>query len=214
MDVDPSSAGSDPGCLAVEPLILASASRARAEMLSNAGLSFEIRPASIDEVELKRALRAEGAEAPVIAEWLAERKALYVSSREPDRLVVGADQILECDGEMFDKPVDRAEAMTQLRMLRGRSHELSSCASVAYDGQTVWHHIDRARLWMRDCTDGFLERYLDAIGDAALTGPGAYQIEGPGAQLFNRIEGSHFTILGLPLLPLLDFLRARGVVPT
>jgi septum formation protein len=127
-------------------------------------------------------------------------------------LVVGADQILECDGVSFDKPADLAAARDQLRALSARSHDLVSAACIVQDGERLWHAVDRARLWVRPLGEEFIERYLGAVGDAALAGPGGYQIEGLGAQLFERIEGDHFTILGLPLLALLEYLRARGVL--
>ena len=120
--------------------------------------------------------------------------------------------MLECDGVCFDKPRDRAEAASQLRTLRGREHVLVSAVSVYEGDSELWSVTDRARLWMRRFSDDFLEAYLDAVSDVALAGPGAYRIEGPGAQLFERIEGDHFTILGLPLLPLLAFLRRRGAI--
>ncbi len=191
-------------------LVLASASTSRRALLRNAGLLFETEAARIDEEEIKTALRAEGADSVQAAETLAELKAQRVSARHGGRLVIGADQILECDGCWFDKPSDRAQAASDLRALRSRTHALVSSACVVRDGQRLWHHSDHARLSMRPLSDAFIETYLAALGDAALTSVGAYQLEGLGAQLFSRVEGDFFTILGLPLLPLLDFLRNHG----
>ena len=129
-------------------------------------------------------------------------------------LVIGADQMLECEGVWFDKPESLAEAADHLAKLGGRSHTLISCACVVRDGARLWHHIDRARLTMRPLSQAFIASYIEQVGEAALTSVGAYQLEGHGAQLFSKIEGDYFTILGLPLLPLLDFLRHHGVIET
>ena len=197
-----------------ETIVLASSSPTRAAMLERAGLAVEIDRPRVDEDEIKRSMRADGFDAAAAAETLAEQKARSVARRHAGALVVGADQILECDGESFDKPADLAAAREQLHALAGRRHELVSAACIIRDGERLWHKVDRARLWLRPLGEDFIDAYLDAIGDSALAGPGAYQVEGIGAQLFQRIEGDHFTILGLPLLPLLDFLRARGVLAT
>lgn len=197
-----------------QPIVLASSSVTRQRMLENAGVVFESHPARIDEEEIKQSLLAEDAPGHAIADVLAERKAAYVSHRHPDKIIVGADQILECDGEIYSKPVDRAGAKTQLERLRGRDHDLISVVCVVQNGQRIWHHLDRAHLQMRRFSDGFLDDYLDAVGDIALEGPGGYRIEGLGAQLFSRITGDYFTILGLPLLPLLDYLRVQKTLPT
>ncbi len=190
-------------------VVLASASPVRAAILRAAGVGVEISVSSIDEDEIRRSLRMEGVDGAGVAEMLAEMKAMSVSRRAPGALVIGADQILECDGLQFDKPANQAEARSQLLELRGRSHHLIACVVVCRDGQRLWHHVARAKLDVRPFSDGFLDEYLDAIGDAALWGPGAYQFEGRGAQLFSRIDGDYFTILGLPLLPLLDYLRVQ-----
>lgn len=195
------------------PLVLASASPTRLRLLRAAGLAVAVDPAAIDEGEVKRSLKAEGAPPERAAETLAEWKAQTVSRRHPGALVLGADQILACDGAWFDKPADRAAARAQLRALRGRSHELLSAALLVRDGARLWHAVGRARLAMRPFGDGFIEDYLAAVGDAALQSVGAYQVEGRGIQLFERIEGDWFTILGLPLLPLLAVLREHGLVP-
>ncbi len=202
-----------PATDAAPGIVLASASAARAAMLRAAGVAVEIDPARIDESEIKRSLGAENATAAAIAETLAELKAVAVSRRHPGRLVLGADQMLDCEGLRFDKPADRAAARDQLLRLGGRRHELVSAAVAVRDGERLWHHIDRARLTMRTLSAEFVDAYLDRAGEAALQSVGAYQLEGLGAQLFRKIEGDYFTILGLPLLPLLEFLRGHGVVP-
>ena len=198
--------------LSREVIVLASASATRRAMLERAGLVVEIDSPRTDEDKIKRSMRARGFDAAAMAEALAEQKARGVARRHAGTLVLGADQILECDGKSFDKPNDLDTARNQLHELSARQHELVSAACIVQDGERLWHVVDRARLWIRPLGEEFIEGYLRAIGDAAFTGPGSYQVEGLGAQLFQRVEGDHFTILGLPLLPLLDFLRARGVL--
>lgn len=193
-------------------IVLASASVTRAEMLRRAGVACMIDPAHVDEDEIKRGMRASGASAADLAEMLADLKARKISARHGGALVVGADQVLDCQGQWFDKPADRAAARAQLVELRGKIHELISCVCVLRDGQRLWHHVGRARLTVRPFSDSFLDDYLDRAGAAVLQSVGAYQLEGLGAQLFSRVDGDYFTILGLPLLPLLDFLRNHGVV--
>jgi septum formation protein len=193
--------------------VLASASATRAMLLRHAGVPFRVDAASIDEAEAKRSLESGGADAAGLTTALAELKALRVSQRQPGALVLGADQILECNSVRFDKPIDRAQARVQLRALSGRTHTLLSAAVVVRDGERLWQAVDRARLTMRPLGEGFIDDYLGRVGAAALQSVGAYQLEGLGAQLFAKVEGDHFTILGLPLLPLLDFLRGHGVVP-
>jgi septum formation protein len=193
-------------------VLLASESEARAAMLRAAGLEVEVQPARIDEAALKEALLAEEAAPRDIADALAELKAKRVSGRAPGRLVLGADQVLVADGALHDKPRDRAEAAKQLRALRGRTHQLLSAAVIARDGAAIWRHVGTARLAMRPFTDRFLEEYLDREGEAVCASVGAYRLEGLGAQLFARVEGDYFSILGLPLLEVLEFLRAQGVL--
>ncbi|TWA95526.1 septum formation protein [Azospirillum brasilense] len=197
---------------AVPTVVLASGSRTRAEMLERAGVRVTLAPAAVDEEEIKLAARAEGAPVEDVAEALAELKAQRVTRKHPGSLVIGADQMLECEGRWFDKPADRAAARAQLQDLRGRTHRLVSCAVVFCDGERLWHHVDRARLTMRPFSDAFLDSYLNAAGDDVLGSVGAYHLEGLGAQLFHRVDGDFFTILGLPLLPLLGFLRVHGVI--
>jgi septum formation protein len=194
------------------PLILASASLVRARLLSDSGIAHDVEPAAIDEAALKQSLRAEGASTEDAALALAGLKAQKIARRRPGALVIGADQILEHGGDWLDKPVDRPAARAALGALRGQAHELVSGVVVARDGIVLWRHAERASLTMRDFSDDFLDAYLDRVGDAALASVGGYQIEGPGLQLFARIDGDYFTILGLPLLPLLDFLRGHGAV--
>ena len=194
------------------PVVLASGSETRAAILRRAGLEVEVVRPGVDEEEIKAALLSEGARPNEIAETLAETKAVRVSARRAQALVIGADQVLDCDGDVYDKPGDRAQAALHLGQLRGRRHRLNSAACVALDGTALWRHIDRAEMTMRDISDDFIEHYLDSLGAEALTSVGAYQLEGLGAQLFDKVEGDYFTILGLPLLPLLAFLRGHGIV--
>ncbi|GAB2177700.1 Maf family protein [Dongia sp. agr-C8] len=196
-----------------QPLILASASTARAEMLRAAGVAIEIVPARVDESELKLSLQRQKAEVETAAIALAELKALQVSRARPGRLVLGADQMLDCKGVWFDKPESRAAARTQLLALRDKTHRLTSAAVLARDGQRIWHHAGAANLTMRAFTDAFLDIYLGQAGDAVLGSVGAYQLEGLGAQMFKQIDGDFFTILGLPLLPVLDILREQNMLP-
>ena len=181
-------------------------------MLTAAGVRFDQLPAAVDESAMKEALQAEGVPAGDAALALAELKAERIAARLPGALVLGADQILTCEGRWFDKPRDRDEARDQLRDLAGRQHELWTAAVVIRDGGRVWHEIAEARLWMRPCTEPFLDAYIEAAGDLVLGSVGAYQIEGLGAQLFARVEGDRFAIMGLPLLGLLECLRVQGTL--
>ncbi len=193
-------------------VVLASASAARAALLHAAGVRFTVEAPAVDEEEVKRSLRAEAVCADRAAELLAELKASRVSRGHRAALVIGADQILDCAGLWIDKPADAAAARRDLMTLRGREHTLATSVCVVCDGAALWRHTDRARLVMRDFSTGFLDRYLACAGEAVLGYAGAYQVEGLGAQLFSEVEGDFFSIIGLPLLPLLGFLRGHGVV--
>ena len=192
------------------PLILASQSRARQMLLGEAGVSFEAVPADIDErlVQKNSGLTAPGE----IAALLACEKALFVSAKNPGRYVIGADQTLALGQRLFSKPSGRAQAAEQLRVLAGNSHELHSAVAVARDGKIVFADVAVAAMTMRPLGDSDISAYLDAAGEAVTTSVGAYQLEGLGVHLFERIAGDHFTILGLPLLPLLSFLRHRRLL--
>jgi septum formation protein len=192
------------------PLILASQSRARQMLLGNAGISFEAVPADIDEraVQKNSGLTSPGE----IAGLLAREKAKFVSSKNPGRYVIGADQTLALGERLFSKPSGRAQAAEQLRLLAGNSHALHSAVAVARDGKIAFADVSVAAMSMRKLSDGEIEAYLDAAGEAVTSSVGAYQLEGLGVHLFERIEGDHFTILGLPLLPLLAFLRSERLL--
>ena len=193
-----------------KPLILASQSQVRQTLLANAGLSFEAKPAAIDERTIQQSSGL--TVASEIAARLAYEKALYVSLRSPGRYVVGADQTLECDGRLFNKPVGRAGAVEHLRALSGRTHTLHAGVAIVRDGKSLFEDVSVARMTMRELSEDTIEAYLDAVGDAVTASVGAYQLEGLGVHLFSLIEGDHFTILGLPLLPLLAFLRGQGLL--
>jgi septum formation protein len=197
-----------------DSLVLASASPSRATVMRNAGLTFAVEPSECDEDDIKQRMQADGASAAAVAEALAAAKAEIISARHPRCYVVAADQMMVCAGEWFDKPRDLAEAKTHLERLRGKTHALVSATVVYRNGEGIWRHGDEARLTMRDLSDDFIAAYIDSVGEMACRSVGAYQLEGPGAQLFAKVEGDFFSILGLPLLPLLDFLRDRNLVPS
>ncbi len=193
-------------------IVLASASAIRRTLLANAGIAHEVDPGAVDEDEVKRAMKADGAPAAAVAETLAEMKAMRVASRHPGALVFGADQMLECNGIWFDKPADREHAAAHLMALAGRTHHLISALVCVRNGARIWHHTAMASLAMRPLSRGFIDLYLDAAGPKVQQSVGAYQLEGLGAHLFSRVEGDYFTVLGLPLLAMLAFLREHGVV--
>ncbi|WP_094462557.1 Maf family protein [Pannonibacter phragmitetus] len=193
-------------------LVLASGSSIRATLLRNAGLDFAVDPAGVDEREIERPLLEAGAEPQEIALVLGKAKALDVALRRPGDLVIGADQVLGLGSTRFTKPADLAAARAQLALLAGKTHELHSSVVVAKGGEVLWSHLSTARLQMRVLSDAELDVYLAMAGSAALSSVGCYQLEGLGIRLFDGIEGDYFTILGLPLLPLLGFLREKGEI--
>ncbi len=194
-----------------EKFILASSSATRRELLTRAGLTFEAVAPGVDEEEVKASLRSRRATGAAAAEALAELKAIKISGTNPGVLVIGADQMLVCGTLWFSKPETIEQARDQLLTVRGKTHELFTCVCVARDGVRLWHHTETARLTMRNFSDSFLDDYLRQTGSGALQSVGAYQVEGAGIQLFSRILGDYFSIMGLPILPLLDFLRTHMV---
>jgi septum formation protein len=196
-----------------KPLILASASPTRCRLLAAAGVEFRHEPASLDEEVIKQDFRRRGRSATDCALALAESKAMAVAGLRPDALVIGADQILRCQGRWFDKPTRLEDARNQLQLLRGVAHELVTAVCAVTDGSRVWSAANSARLTMRQFSDQFLDAYLDAEGQAVLGSVGAYHMEGRGIQLFSRIEGDYFSILGIPLVDLVCFLRDYQVLP-
>jgi len=194
--------------LAEEPLVLASRSKARQALLAAAGIPVDVRPADLDERGLEASARSQAPGA--IAAHLAREKALAVAKFDPTRLTLGADQTLALDAACLNKPTDRAAARAQLRALSGRSHQLHAAVAFVQDEAVLFEHVGVARLTMRILSDRFIDLYLDAAGDAATASVGAYQIEGLGSQLFERVDGDYFAVLGLPLMETLDFLRRRG----
>ena len=194
-------------------LILASQSASRRAMLDAAGVPYEAMPARVDEEATKAALRSEGAGPRALADALAELKAVKVSQGCPGALVLGSDSLVAFeDGATLDKPESRAQAAEHLRRMSGRRHDLVSAAVIAENGSPVWRVVDRAKMFVRPLSDAFIEQYLDMEWPAIAGCVGCYRIEGPGVQLFSRIEGSQFTVLGMPLLPVLEYLRTRGVL--
>jgi septum formation protein len=191
-------------------LILASGSAVRRRMLEAAGLTFVVETPRMDEEAAKASFRAEDMKPRDQANALAELKALSVSRGRP-AFVIGADQMLAIDGDVLDKPTDAEEARAHLQRLRGKTHELITAAVIAREGAIIWRHIDTPKLKMRAFSDAFLEDYMARAGEGTLRSIGAYQLEGLGAQLFERVEGDYFSVLGLPLLPLLAFLREHGI---
>ncbi|WP_431303921.1 Maf family protein [Sediminicoccus sp. BL-A-41-H5] len=193
-------------------LILASQSLSRRALLEGAGLDFEAMPAAVDEAAIKESAQAEGVSAADTAILLADAKAARIARRHPEATIIGADQLLVCEGEWFDKPADLAAARGHLMKLRNRAHELMTAVVVWRNGQRAWHHLATPRLAMRDFSDAFLDDYLAREGGFVTSSVGAYRLEGMGIQLMRDIRGEHTAILGLPLLPLLAYLRDAGVV--
>lgn len=198
------------------PLILASASAARADLLRNAGLKISVIPANVDEDAIRAALDDDDTPLPTedVAIILGEAKALDVSAQNPGALVIAGDQILGFNDEILTKPKTIKDAYLHLSKLSGTVHRLESSIVCVLDGETIWRHVSTAHMTIRPLSPKFIETYLEQVGPKALESVGGYQLEGMGVQLFEKIEGDYFTILGLPLLPLLAFLRATGYLPT
>lgn len=193
-------------------VILASGSSARQRMLKAAGIRFSVQTAAVDEDTILQSLQAEKARPRDIADLLAELKAVKVSTNFPETWVIGADQILSIGNDCFQKPGTTEKARRQLKLLKGKTHVLSSAVCVAKNGSVIWRFVGEAKLTMRDFSDEFLQSYLVDAGEDILSSVGAYHVEGLGLQLFSRIEGDVFTIQGMPMLPLLDYLRVNGVL--
>lgn len=196
----------------MKPVVLASASASRAALLKGAGVAFEILGAGLDETPIKAKLIAAGAAPRVIAERLAAEKARQASQLRPQALVIGADQTLELDGVLVDKAANITEARARLAAMRGRTHQLHAAVAAAEGGEIIWRQVESPALAARDFSDAFLDGYLARAGESVLASVGCYFLEGEGAQLFDRIEGDYFAVLGLPLLPVLAMLRDRGAL--
>ncbi len=212
ISASPSTEAAAPLLPANRAIVLASASLSRRRLFEAAGIPVAIEAANIDETELKRSMAADHVPPRDMADFLAELKAQKVSQRWRGALVIGADQVLVLNDMVFDKPADMDHARAHLQALRGRRHELISAVVISENGAPVWRHVATAKLEMRAFSDDFLDAYLAAAGPVVLSSVGAYQVEGLGLQLFSRIEGDHSTILGLPMLAVLDYLRVRGAI--
>ncbi|MEE2661910.1 MAG: Maf family protein [Pseudomonadota bacterium] len=194
-------------------IVLASSSASRQKLLDGAGIPHSVEPSKVDEEEVKRSMREAGRTGIELAEALAELKAMTISRKQPGKLVLGADQILDCDGKTFDKPRNSAIAAEHLRFLRGKSHQLISYAVIVQDNVRVWSAVETAKITIRsNLSDQFIDNYITRCGLDILSTVGVYKAESLGAQLFSKVQGSHYTILGLPLLPLLHYLRETGVI--
>ncbi|WP_116597676.1 Maf family protein [Primorskyibacter marinus] len=193
-------------------LVLASGSAIRAQLLRNAGVQIRVAPAVIDEISVRRALEAEGAPPRDVADTLAEMKAKKASSKAPDHLVLGCDQVLAVDRKIISKPATPQEARDQLMLLRDRKHQLLSAAVIYKDGKPTWRHVSTARLTMRAFSESYIDGYIDRNWQSIQHSVGGYKLEEEGVRLFARVEGDYFTILGLPLLELLGYLTISGVV--
>ena len=192
-------------------IILASGSAIRKQILDGAGLNYEVIVKPVDEAAIKDSMLAENSRLQDVADALAEAKALRVS-RQTDGFVIGADQIMVMDNQLFDKPKDLGEARERLLSMRGKRHELIGAVVICENGRPVWRHLSKTKLWVREFSNDFLDWYIEQEGEALMKSVGAYRFEGPGAQLFEKVEGGFFAILGLDLLPVLDYLRVRGVI--
>lgn len=195
-------------------VILASGSRIRAKMLRDAGVKFDVQIPFVDEETILRSLDAEGAEPADIVDTLAEYKARRISNKNFSSLIIAADQVLTFNGQIYTKPKDMKEARAHLNLFKGQGHQLLSAVVVYEDMKPIWRHIGRAQLSMRDFSNAFLDNYLEKVGKDILQCVGCYQLESYGINLFTHVKGDYFTILGLPLLEVLSFLRTRGVIPS
>ena len=195
-------------------IVLASESKTRQSILRQAGVEFDVKPARIDEEAIIKSLLTDGATTNDIVDALAEYKALRVAGSNPDGLIIGSDQILVCGKKIYSKAQNMEQAKTTLKELRGKSHQLLSAAVIFEDGKPVWRTVSRAQLFMRNYSDEYLDDYLDYCGSDILSSVGCYFLEDKGVNLFSRIQGDYFTVLGFPLLDVLEFLRNRGVIPS
>ena len=195
-------------------IVLASESKTRQSILRQAGVEFDVKPARIDEEAIIKSLLNDGATTNDIVDALAEYKALRVAGSHPDGLIIGSDQILVCGKKIYSKAQNMEQAKTTLKELRGKSHQLLSAAVIFEDGKPVWRTVSRAQLFMRNYSDEYLDDYLDYCGSDILSSVGCYFLEDKGVNLFSRIQGDYFTVLGFPLLDVLEFLRNRGVIPS
>jgi len=195
-------------------IVLASESKTRQSILRQAGVEFDVKPARIDEEAIIKSLLTDGATTNDIVDALAEYKALRVAGSNPDGLIIGSDQILVCEKKIYSKAQDMEQAKTTLKELRGKSHQLLSAAVIFEDGKPVWRTVSRAQLFMRNYSDEYLDDYLEYCGSDILSSVGCYFLEDKGVNLFSRIQGDYFTVLGFPLLDVLEFLRNRGVIPS
>ena len=196
------------------PLILASSSEIRAQLLQQAAVPFDVKPARVDEDAIKQSLLTEGAAPRDIADALAEAKARKVAGSMPERLVLGCDQVLACGERLFSKPTSQDEVLEHLKILRGQRHQLLSAAVLYEEAKPVWRHVGVVRLYMRDTSDAWLADYVDRNWHSIQDSVGGYKLEEEGVRLFTRIEGDHFNVLGLPLLELLSYLTLRGTLPS
>ncbi|WP_170326118.1 Maf family protein [Ruegeria arenilitoris] len=194
------------------PIILASGSSIRAQLLENAGVPFSVQVARVDEDAMKHALLAEGAPPRDIADALAEMKARKVSDKTPGVMVLGCDQVLDFDGQLLSKPETPEDALAQLKMMRGKRHMLLSAAVIYRDGEPIWRHVGQVRLRMRMSSDAYLRDYIDRNWYSIRHAVGAYKLEEEGVRLFATIDGDYFNVLGMPLLELLNFLAVKGVI--
>lgn len=200
--------------MATPEIILATSSQTRVQLLNAAGLTFSHAPARIDEAAIRASLESEGAKPRDIADLLAEMKARKLAEKNPDAFVIGCDQVLDFKGKTWGKPENPQEAISQLTQLRGQTHHLLSAIVTYHQGEPVWRHIGKAQLTMHDVSDGYLAGYVDRNWESICHTAGCYLLEHEGVRLFSAVQGDYFTILGLPLLPLLGYLRSRGFIET